>query len=136
MEPSHQEDAEAVIDTLLRLPELAERDAELLRRGRFLSVECALGTPATPVYLTIAEGRPVSVVRGPVLMRSIRFSYRASPSGWAAHWQAVPKPGFHDILALTKRGEAVLEGDLQPFIANLQYFKDLLALPRSPGGGR
>jgi hypothetical protein len=24
----------------------------------------------------------------------------------------------------------VLEGDLHPFIANLQYFKDVLALPR------
>jgi hypothetical protein len=42
----------------------------------------------------------------------------------------VPKPGFHDLLALTKRGEAVLEGDLHPFIAHLQYFKDVLALPR------
>jgi len=31
---------------------------------------------------------------------------------------------------LTKRGEATLEGDLHPFMAHLQYFKDLLALPR------
>jgi hypothetical protein len=31
---------------------------------------------------------------------------------------------------LTKRGEGVLEGDLHPFMAHLQYFKDLLALPR------
>ena len=27
-------------------------------------------------------------------------------------------------------GEAVLEGDLHPFMTHLQYFKDLLALPR------
>ena len=39
-------------------------------------------------------------------------------------------PGFYDLLALTKRGEAVLEGDLHPFMTHLQYFKDLLALPR------
>ena len=31
---------------------------------------------------------------------------------------------------LSPRGEAVLEGDLHPFMAHLQYFKDLLALPR------
>ncbi len=63
-------------------------------------------------------------------MRSWRFAYRASPAAWAEHWQSAPRPGFHDLLALTKRGEADLEGDLHPFIANLQYFKDVLALPR------
>ena len=63
-------------------------------------------------------------------MRSWRFSYRASPAAWAGYWQAMPKPGFHDLLAMTKRGEAVLEGDLHPFIVHLQYFKDMLALPR------
>jgi hypothetical protein len=48
----------------------------------------------------------------------------------AEYWQAAPRPGFHDLLALTKRGEAMLEGDLHPFMTNLQYFKDVLALPR------
>jgi hypothetical protein len=48
----------------------------------------------------------------------------------AQHWQPMPRPGWHDLLALTKRGEAVLEGDLHPFMSNLQYFKDVLALPR------
>ena len=42
-----------------------------------------------------------------------------------------PRPGWHDLFALTKRKEAVLEGDLHPFMAHLQYFKDVLALPRS-----
>jgi hypothetical protein len=63
-------------------------------------------------------------------MRSWRFSYRASSAAWAEYWQTVPRPGFHDLLALTKRGEAVLEGDLHPFMAHLQYFKDVLELPR------
>ena len=65
-------------------------------------------------------------------MRSWRFSYRASAAAWAEYWQARPRPGWHDLLALTKRGEAVLEGDLHPFMAHLQYFKDVLALPRQP----
>ena len=42
----------------------------------------------------------------------------------------MPKAGFHDLLALTKRGEAVVEGELHPFMTHLQYFKDVLALPR------
>jgi hypothetical protein len=36
-------------------------------------------------------------------------------------------------LALTKREQASLEGDLHPFMTHLQYFKDMLALPRRPG---
>ena len=62
--------------------------------------------------------------------RARRFSYRASVAAWAEYWQPAPRPGFHDLLALTKRGEAVLEGDLHPFMTHLQYFKDVLALPR------
>jgi hypothetical protein len=34
------------------------------------------------------------------------------------------------LFALTKRGHMVLEGDLQPLMANLQYVKDLIVLPR------
>jgi hypothetical protein len=70
----------------------------------------------------------------PVLMRSWRFAYRATPQAWTAFWQPMPKAGWHDLLALTKRGEATLEGDIQPFMANLQYFKDVLALPRAKAG--
>ena len=63
-------------------------------------------------------------------MAAYRVHEASSPAAWAEHWQAAPRPGFHDLLALTKRGEAMLEGDLHPFISNLQYFKDVLALPR------
>jgi hypothetical protein len=45
----------------------------------------------------------------------------------------VPPPGWHDLFALSKKGVMVLEGDLQPLMANLQYVKDLLALPRRAG---
>ena len=83
-----------------------------------------------PFYVAIRAGRIVELTAAPILMRSWRFSYRATTLAWASHWQADPKPGWHDLLALTKRGEAVLEGDLHPFMAHLQYFKDVLALPR------
>ena len=57
-------------------------------------------------------------------------SLRDYEAYWTEYWQPMPKPGWHDLFALTKRGEAVLEGDLHPFMAHLQYFKDVLALPR------
>jgi hypothetical protein len=31
---------------------------------------------------------------------------------------------------MNKRGHALIEGNLMPFMQNLQYFKDVLALPR------
>ena len=63
-------------------------------------------------------------------MRSVSFSIRGSEEAWVNHWQKVPAPGWHDLFALTKRGAASMEGDLRPLLQNLQFFKDLLALPR------
>ena len=63
-------------------------------------------------------------------MRSVSFSIRGSEEAWVNHWQKVPAPGWHDLFALTKRGAASMDGDLRPLLQNLQYFKDLLALPR------
>lgn len=59
------------------------------------------------------------------------FCVRGTPRAWQELWEAVPKAGWHDVFALTKRGEMRMEGNLLPFMANLQFFKDLLALPRS-----
>ena len=120
----------AVIKAFAAIPALLEQTPALIVRGRFLDCECLLGPTDHSFHASIRAGRIVELVPAPVLMRSWRFSYRASPAAWAEHWQAAPRPGWHDLLALTKRGEAVLEGDLHPFMAHLQYFKDLLALPR------
>jgi hypothetical protein len=64
-------------------------------------------------------------------MRPWVFAFRASIEAWDRFWQPMPEAGWHDIFALMKRGEASVEGDLRPFMANLQYIKDLLAAPRS-----
>lgn len=120
----------AVVQAFTQIPVLLDLVPALVMRGRFLDCECLLGPIGHPFHASIRQGRIVDLTPAPVLMRSWRFAYRASPAAWAEHWQAMPRPGFHDLLALTKRGEAVLEGDLHPFIANLQYFKDVLALPR------
>ena len=119
-----------VVQAFTQIPVLLDQAPALVLRGRFLDCECLLGPIGHAFHASIRQGRIVDLTPAPVLMRSWRFAYRASPAAWAAHWQATPRPGFHDLLALTKRGEAVLEGDLHPFMAHLQYFKDVLALPR------
>lgn len=115
---------------LARLPELLERAPALQARGRFLSADWLVGIPGRAFRVGIEHGRIVRMDEAPRVMATWRFAYRATPEAWMEFWRPMPKAGWHDLLALTKRGAATLEGDLHPFIANLQYFKDLLALPR------
>lgn len=121
-----------IIEAFAGIPALLENTPALIARGRFLDCECLLGPINHAFHVSIRQGRIVDLTLAPVLMRSWQFSYRASVAAWAEYWQVAPRPGFHDLLALTKRGEAVLEGDLHPFMTHLQYFKDVLALPRQP----
>jgi hypothetical protein len=125
--------SDPVSEAFSQIRALLERDAALIQRGRFLDVDCLLGSTEQAFHVAIRAGRIIDMVPAPVLMRSWTFGYRATPEAWTAFWQPMPKAGWHDLLSLTKRGEATLEGDIQPFMTNLQYFKDLLALPRNAG---
>jgi hypothetical protein len=124
----------AVIEVFASIPALLDQNAALMLRGRWLTCECLLGPLERPFHVSIRAGAIIDMTPAPILMRSWRFAYRASFAAWAEYWQPTPRPGWHDLLALTKRKEAVLEGDLHPFMTHLQYFKDLLALPRSHAG--
>ncbi|HEY2872432.1 MAG TPA: hypothetical protein VGJ56_10960 [Reyranella sp.] len=117
-------------DRFAALPRLLAADEDLLRRGRWLTVECRVDVGSEPFFLSIRDGALSSLDRGARLMRSTAFSFRATDEAWTNYWKPVPGPGWHDLLALTKRGAASIEGDLRPLLQNLQYFKDLLALPR------
>jgi hypothetical protein len=122
-----------IAETFVQIPALLGRDTALIQCGRFLDVDCLLGSIEQSFYVSIRSGRITDMTPAPVLMRSWRFGYRATPQAWKAFWEPMPKAGWHDLLSLTKRGEAMLEGDIQPFMTHLQYFKDLLALPRKSG---
>lgn len=107
------------------------RDADLMRRGRWLDTRCLIGIADQHLLLVIQQGQPALVEDWPPLT-SCRFSLHGSACAWERHWQAPPPAGWHDLLALAKRGELRIEGDLHPFMTHLQYFKDLLARPRPP----
>lgn len=113
-----------------RLPDLVNRDAALVRRGRFLSVDFLLGVGADDYLVAVRDGQVASVRRGPFVMPPGRFAIRASAEAWAKFWAKEPPPGFHDIFAMTKSGAARIDGDLHPLMSNLRYVKDLLAAPR------
>jgi hypothetical protein len=117
-------------DRFARLPDLLAADTDLRRRGQWLSVDCRIDIGADPFHLTIRDGELSDLERGARLMRATAFSIRGTDEAWQRHWQRVPEPGWHDLFALTKRGAAAIEGDMHPLLQNLQFFKDLLALPR------
>lgn len=118
-----------------RLPELVNRDERLVWRGRFLTVDFLVEVGDVPYYVSIQSGRITSVERGPFYTRSWLFAVRASVEAWEKLWEPVPRPGYTDILGLMKRGEARIEGDLHPFMANLRYIKEILVAPRRLRGG-
>ncbi|MDP2376383.1 hypothetical protein [Reyranella sp.] len=113
-----------------RLPNLLAADPDLRRRGRWLNADCRIDIGAEPFFLTLREGTLADLARGQHLLRSVAFSVSGTEEAWLRHWQEIPDPGWHDLFALTKRGVASFDGDLRPLLQNLQYFKDLLALPR------
>ena len=117
-------------DRFARLPDLLVADADLVRRGRFACVDCRVDIGDEPFFLSIADGNLTAFERGPRLMRSSAFTVRATAEAWTRYWEPLPPPGWHDLFALTKRGVASMEGDFRPLLQHLQFFKDLLALPR------
>jgi hypothetical protein len=125
-----------VMEIFGTLPKLLDANPALLHAGRRLSVDCLLGPVDLPFAVCIRDGRITEMSAVPKTMATWRFGYTASQQAWIEYWRPVPKPGWHDLLALTKRGEAHLVGDLYPFMTHLQYFKGLLALPRSLMSGQ
>lgn len=117
-----------------RLAALANADDWLVHRGRFVNVTFLLEVGALPYLVRIHRGRIEQIDRGARIMPRWTFALRASEEAWAAFWNAAPQPGFHDLIAMMKGGALRVEGDQHPFMANLRYFKDLLALPRLKTG--
>ena len=118
-----------------RLPALVNGDIPLVRRGRYLTTTFLIGAGDLPVLATVREGAVIDVTVSPPPMRSWRFAVRAGADAWRRFWQAVPEPGYHDLLAMTRFGAARIEGDLQPLMANLRYVKEVLEAPRRAGLG-
>jgi len=119
-----------------RLPSLVNADARLVHRGRLLSLEAVIDIGEQSYHLAIDRGRVAALARGPFLMRCWRFAVRGPTESWRKHWEAMPPPHFHDLFAMSKAGHVAIEGDVQPLMANLFYFKDVLSAPRHRAGAR
>jgi hypothetical protein len=119
--------------TLEQLADLVNADMGLVRRGRFLTTVVLIEVGTTQWLATFVEGRVTRVRSGPFVMPSWAVALRAPEPDWALFWSADPPPGSHDLMALIKRRALKVEGDLKVFMANLRYFKDVMAKLRAEG---
>ena len=117
-----------------RLGELANADAWLAHRGRLLDVSFLLEVGTAQYLIRIHRGRVEAMEAGPLVMPRWTFALRAPAEAWATFWKAIPPPGYNDLIAMAKTRALRIEGDQYPFMANLRYFKDLLALLRDKSG--
>ena len=113
--------------------EAVNADPALRRWGRLLSAEVLLEVGAEACRLSVREGRIDAVTPVTTAMAPWTVAFRAEPAGWARFMAPEPSPGFHDVMALVKRGCLRIEGDLRPFMQHIFWFKGLFAAMREAG---
>jgi hypothetical protein len=109
---------------------LVNADSRLVQRGRFVDTTFMIVVGDDSTLLRIQEGKVTKVTPGPFITPNYSFCLRASRDVWEKFWQPLPPRGFTDVFALVKTKLMQIEGDLHPFMANLFYFKDVIAAPR------
>ena len=114
-----------------RLASLSSADPWLVERGRYLTTTFLLDVGGERCLVDIEHGRVVAVRSGRLVMPSWTFAIRAERDAWEQFWSPLPPPGTHDLFAMLKRKQLAFEGELAPLMANLLYFKELLAIPRT-----
>ena len=99
-------------------------------RPRACSADLLLQFGDVAAIVRVRDGRVAQIVDQRVPLQSWDFAVKGSENGWDQFWQKFPPAGWHDILALNKRREFSIEGNLHPLMSHLQFYKDLLACAR------
>lgn len=103
----------------------------LVHRGRYLTAHIKVFIGTAAYLVDIRNGEIHCINARPPLFAAADLVIRATEEAWAALWEKPPRPGWHDIFALAKRGAMGIEGDSRLFFAHLQYLKDVLSAPAS-----
>jgi hypothetical protein len=112
------------------MPDRVNTTESLVRRGRYVTASMLLDLGDCRYIIHVREGVITAVEPEPAVMPVWTFALRAPREEWEKFFTPHPLPGSNDIMALMRRRVMTAEGDLHPFIANLQYFKDILATLR------
>ena len=104
---------------------------DLLKRGKWVNLTFTFGIENTDYLIEIINGKVNSIKKRVLLTKSGVFRIHGQSVSWEKHWLKNPPRDYHDIFAMLAKKIIILEGDLTPFIQNLQYFKDLIASNRT-----
>ena len=105
--------------------------AHLRRLGRLFDATVLIEIEGTELYLTFEHGRITHITPGPSAKTPWHFALRASTDALQKFWEAVPRPGYHDIFGLVKLGVGRIDGDVLLLVKNLRFFKEFMALGRA-----
>jgi len=108
------------------LADYVNNNNALVRQGRFINFSILVGVGETDFIIRIDGGRVTGVRHRQLNIDSGRFAIRAPAEIWEEFWRPMPKREHHDLFSMMAAGLAQIDGDLLPFMQNLQYFKDLL----------
>jgi hypothetical protein len=115
---------------LERIKDIVNSDPWLQRKGRWVNAVFMVEAGERRWRLTVRAGRIESIETGPFVMPASDLTFRAPLEAWTEFWRPSPRPGCNDVFALLRRKVLRIEGNLQPFMANLFYFKGVLEAPR------
>ena len=118
------------------IADYVNRDSALVRRGRFVNCDILIGIGNFDYIVKIENGQVTAARLRRLNIESGLFAIRASAEGWEEFWRPMPKRDHHDLFSMMAAGLAQIDGDLLPFMQNLQYFKDLLGAPRLGNKGK
>lgn len=104
-------------------------DRWLVRRGRHLTADIKVFIGSQPYMLSIQNGEIHNISKQLPLFATADLVVRATEEAWEALWETYPRPGWHDLFALTKRGAMSIEGNSHLLFAHLQYLKDVFTTP-------
>lgn len=121
---------ESLEERFASIQPLVNANRGLVHRGRYLTASIKVCVGDSPFMLEIRGGEIHGIHRQSPLFASADLVIQATEEAWAALWEPCPRPGWHDLFALTKRGAMRIEGNSHVLFAHLQYLKDVLCAPR------
>ena len=121
-----------MIEHLTRMQERLNASPHLQRLGQLFSETVLLSIGGQQYFLEFERGALLEITPGPSRRTPYRFGILTDAAALDAFWQPVPAPGFHDLFGLVKLGRAEITGDILMLVKNLRFFKEFLALGRTP----
>ena len=100
------------------------------RWWRHLTAEVLVEAGEDRWILSVRDGALLRAEAAPAIMPRYDLMLRFAPEGLSRFLDPVPQPGWHDLMALMRQGAMRVEGNIQPFMAHLFWFKGVFALLR------